>query len=208
MADQAVASAPNVMPAQTPAAGNNVVPQGSEHARLTNEAIGNFIEKGKAIGRSEGRAALMDEFRAIVANCPGRAQTAVNAFLAGQNASTVKLIVDAEVNAEINAKKRGEEQEIEIARLRAEQSRLMELNAIGGHPGVAMGVSVYAPGASSGEHGSSVVAPTGLEPEAQAKLEWDGDALLRAKNNNNERAWMLYRVNVLKGNVRALSRSA
>jgi ATP-dependent Clp protease protease subunit len=185
-------------PAQNPAPADST--QG-RIARLNDQAIQDFIEKGKVVGRAEGRAALMDEFRAIVGACPGRAQTAINGFLAGQNASTVKLIVDAENNAEIAASKRSQEQEVEIARLNADRARLMELNNIGGHRGVPMGnVSVYAPGNNHIE--DSTV--SGLEPEQQAKLEWDADAMLRAKHSNNEKQYTLYRVNQLKGNVRVL----
>jgi ATP-dependent protease ClpP protease subunit len=78
-----------VAPAQTPAAGSSVTQENQQQqlSRLTNDAISRHIESGKVVGRAEGRQALMDEFRAIVGACAGRPQTAVNAFLAGQNAS-------------------------------------------------------------------------------------------------------------------------
>lgn len=174
-----------------------------EIGRLTNDAITRFTEGGKVIGRTEGRNSLMDEIRAIVAACPGRPQTAINAILAGQNASTVKLIVDAELAAETRANQKAQEQELAIARLQADNARLAELGSVGGHSGVPMSASVYAPGANAQPQ-----APSGLEPEAQAKLEWDSDPMLRARNNNQEKAWMAFRVNQLKGNVRILAKTA
>ncbi len=189
-------------PAQPPVAAPAANPQQGEVARLTDTAIQTFIARGKSLGYAEGRAMMMNEFREIVSACPNRPQTAINAFLGGQNAQTVKLIVEAEQNAEIAANKRNEGQEIEILRLRAEQARLMELNAIGGHPGVPQ-ANVYAPAANAGTE-----LREGLEPEAQAKLEWDSDPILRAKHNNKERNYILFRTNQLKGNVRILSRTA
>jgi hypothetical protein len=193
-----------VAPAQTPAAGTSVL-QGQETpqqqvARLNDGAIQSFIEKGKIAGRAEGRQALMEEFRAIVGACPGRPQTALNAFLAGQNSSTVKLIVDAEVAAEAKANQKAQEQEVVIATLRADQARLLELNNIGGFPG-GVAASVYAPAASAAKE-----APSGLEPEVQAKLEWDSDPMVRTRCT--EKQWLLYRSNQLGGRVRALSRQS
>jgi signal peptide peptidase SppA len=193
-------------PASTNAAGTAGAPQGSaaqqQAFKLTDDAMRHLIEQGKIAGRAEGRAAALAEFREIVGACAGRPQTAVNAYLAGQNAATVKLIVDAEVNAEIAANAKLQALEVENARLSADRARMIELSNVGGHPGVPMGsVSVFAPGASAQASSTNV---TGLEPEAQAKLEWDSDPMLRARNNNNEKGWMLFRTQQLKGNVRVL----
>jgi hypothetical protein len=77
----------------------------------------------------------------------------------------------------------------------------MELGSIGGHPGVA--VSVYAPAANA-----KTDAPSGLEPEAQAKMEWDSDPMIRARMNNKESTWMAFRVNQLNGSVRIHKQTA
>lgn len=203
MADNPVVT--TAPPAQPPAAGPVLNSSQGELVRLTDAAVQGFIEKGKIIGRAEGRAACMGEFREIVTASANKPHVAITAFLAGQNAATVKLLVEAETNAEIKANERFNEQQIEIARLRAEQARLTELNAIGGHPGVPgfPAPQVYAPGAHA-----AAEAHTGLEPEAQAKLEWDSDPVLRAKHNNQEKHYLLFRVNQLKGNVKVLAKSA
>lgn len=187
-------------PAPTPAAGNNgpALPQGdpaaAQIAQLNAAAIQSYIEKGRAQGYAEGRKAAEDRLRAIAAAAPGRADIALNAFLAGQDAQTVTLIHNAAIQAEANANQKLRALEVEVARLQA-------LNAQGGVPGgVPVGVS------AGGEPAASV--PSELDPDQQAELEWAGDPLIRAKNGGDagKGAWLKFRVNQLKGNVRVLKR--
>lgn len=183
MAEATVTTTP---PAQSPAAVNQV-PAG-ELAALNAQAIQAYIDKGRAMGKIEGQRAAEESFKAIYAAAPGRPDIAANAFLAGQNAATVALIFDADNKARQEARAELLAKETEIARLHA-------VNAVGGHPGVPVSPSI----------GDNSVIPSGLDPEAQAKLEWDSDPLIRAKNTDQKK-WMLYRVNQLKGGVRVLSR--
>jgi ATP-dependent protease ClpP protease subunit len=181
----AEATVPTVPTAQSTAAVN----QGSagDLASLNAQAIQGYIDKGRAIGKLEGQRAAEESFKAIYAAAPGRPDIAANAFLAGQNAATVSLIFDADNKARQEARAELLAKETEIARLHA-------VNATGGHPGVPVNPSF-----------DNNVIPQGLDPEAQAKLEWDSDPLVRAKNTDQKK-WMLYRVNQLKGGVRVLSR--
>jgi hypothetical protein len=101
----------------------------------------------------------------------------------------VAMLVDAEMRAETEARQRTSALEVEIARLNAQI-------ATGGHPGVAMSISALS------ASGPITAVPEGMDPEAQANLEWDSDPMIRARNQ--EKTWKLYRINELKGNVRVL----
>lgn len=149
-------------------------------------AAENYIAKGRQQGFAEGKKFAEDRMRQIQAAAPGRPDIAINAFLAGQDASTVALINNAAAQAEAKAHEKISAMEVENARLQAQM-------AAGGHPGVS---NVASP---------MVSVPSNLDPESQAELEWDGNPVLRAQNGNNKKAWMLYRTNALKGNVRVLS---
>ncbi len=173
-------------PATSPAAANHGVTQDSPQQQIEKfnaSTAQSFIEKGRAQGFAEGKKFAEDRMRAIVAAAPGRYDIAVNAFLAGQNAETVTLINSAAAQAEAKAHEKISQMEVENARLQA-------LAATGGY---AYGVSMQP------SHSSQQEIPQGLEPQAQAELEWDGDPILRAKNNNNKKAFLLYRVNQLNG---------
>jgi ATP-dependent Clp endopeptidase proteolytic subunit ClpP len=177
-------------PAPTPAAATVPVSQGSppqsEVVKLNQQAIQGYIDQGRSFGRAEGIKIEQDRMRALIAAAPGRSDLAIQAFLAGQDSATVAMIANAEATAEAKANQKAAEQTVEIARLQA-------LIATGGHSGVGMGVSA-----------AETAVPVGLEPEQQAQMEWDSDAILRARHNNNKKAYTLYRVNQLKGNVRVL----
>lgn len=171
--------------AQTPTSGAGPVNSGNEIAKLNQQAIESYIQRGRELGIAEGRKAEADRMAAILNACPGRDDIAVKAFMAGQGPETVKLVYDASQAAASEARKQAAEKDVEIARLQA-------VVAAGGHTGVA-----FAP--QQGKADEYV----GMTPEQQAKAEWDGDYRVRSKGMT-EKQWMLYRVNELKGNVRAL----
>lgn len=181
------ATPPVTAPAQPPAAGTSVS-AGDNIAQLNNAAIQGYIEKGRQLGYAEGQRAAAESFRSIMAAAPGRADIAANAFLAGQNAQTVALIFDADNRARQEARAEVMKKDEEIARLHA-------VHATGGHAGVGFSASPV-------EIGSGV--PEGLDPQAQAQMEYDTNPLIRAKNPD-KKTWMLYRVNQLSGNVRVLA---
>jgi ATP-dependent protease ClpP protease subunit len=185
--EMADANLTTVNTAQPPAA----VTQDSagELATLNAQVVQNYIDKGRAIGRLEGQREAEEKFKAIYAAAQGRPDIAANAFLAGQNAATVALIFDADNKARQEARAELLAKETEIARMHAQL-------ATGGHPGVPVAPSIY---------DRSNAIPTGLDPEAQAKMEWDSDPLIRAQNTDQKK-WTLFRVNQLKGGVRVLSR--
>lgn len=191
MAETAVVTS---APAQPPAAGTNAVPQGNQEAiKLNQQTIQAYIDQGRSIGRAEGAKAEQDRMRAIMNAAPGMPEIAISGFLAGHSEQTVGMIASIQAQANAAAQEKAAGMEVEIA-------RLQNLVATGGHPGVSAQVFT-----GPKETGNEVMA--GLEPEAQAKMEWDSDPMLRARNGNNEKAFTLYRVNQLKGNVRVLARS-
>lgn len=171
-------------PAQPPAAGNQGVTAGENIAALNNAAIQGYIERGRQLGRAEGRRAAEEDFRAIVTAAPGRPDIACNAFLAGQNAATVALVYDA-------ANKAAESARAELLRKDEEIARLHAVAATGGHAGVGI-----VPSASP----ESAGVPEGLEPRAQAEMEYDTSPLIRGKNPNRDH-WVRFREMQLRGAV-------
>ena len=172
-------NSPTIAPAPTAVAPVNDIQV------LNQQAIEGYIARGRTLGYQEGRSAEIERMKQITAACPGKPDLAINAFISDQNAATVKLAFDAAnaMQAQMNDSLR--ESNREVARLQA-------VIATGGHPGIS---------ASMGESASPAV-PGGLEPEAQAKLEWDSDPMIRAQNT--EKSWLLYRTQQLSGNVRVL----
>jgi len=187
-----MADTPNqVAPAQPPVAGvTSNSGQGETVKALNEQAIQGFIDQGRQLGRAEGRKEQLDRMRSLAAACPGKPQIAINAFLAGQNEDVVRMLNDVETRAESEARQKTSAMEVEIARLQAQI-------ATGGHPGVSIAIAPPS--------GSPTAMPDDMDPEAQARLEWDSDPILRAKNANKE-TWMRFRVQQLKGNVRTLVR--
>ncbi len=106
------------------------------------------------------------------------------------DASTVALIVNAANTESQKSQQRIAEMEINNRRLEAQI-------ATGGHQGVS-----FTPALSNAPS-----APSNMEPEAQAELEYDGSPAIRHANPNRK-AWMLYRVNALKGNVNVFAPKA
>lgn len=181
-------------PAANPGANNgaNATPTPHEQIQHFNaQAAQNHTEHGRKLGLAEGKQQELARMQEIAAACPNRPDLALNAFLAGQNAATVKLIYDAAMSATAAERSAAMQKDVEIARLNA-------VIATGGHSGVGF----------SAKNDETSSAPQGLTPEQQAKYEWDGDAMLRAKFSNREKSYMLFRVNQLNGNVRALNRTA
>lgn len=185
MADQTPSST-----AQTPASGASFDNSGNEVQKLTQQAIEGYIARGRQMGQAEGRQAEQERMRAIVAACPNRHDIAINSFLAGQGAETVKLVYDAAMSAAAEAQARNAQKDVEIARLQA-------VVATGGHPGV--GFQAVATNESKPQLSH-------LTPEQQAKMEWDSDAMIRSAHAS-EKTYMAFRVNQLKGLVRTLSRA-
>lgn len=180
---------PSIVPTAQPLAAVNQVSASNPTADLTHQAIEGYINKGRALGKTEGYRAAVDDFRAIVASAPGRADIAANAFLAGQNAATVALIFDADAKARQEAYAEKQRLEQEIAKLHAYGA-----GASGGHVGVSFSPS----------HGEASI-PDSIEPEARANMEYESDPMIRAQNPDKNK-WILYRTNQLKGSVRVLSR--
>lgn len=164
-----------------------VAAQKTELAELTQQAVENYISRGRALGFGEGKAAELDRMKAIVEACPGNPELAIQAFVTGQDPAAVKLAFDADKRARMQLSEQIEKAQLENARLQA-------VIAAGGHPGVAMAPSATGP-----------AIPQGLEPEVRAKLEWEGNQLIRAQNPD-EKAWILFRTNEIKGNVKVLNR--
>ncbi len=165
----------------------------NEIANLNAQAIEGYIARGRTLGTQEGESNAIKRMQEIYAACPDRPDLAITAFVTGQNAATVKLAYDAATAAAVKSSDELRKSQTEIARLQA-------VIATGGHPGVAINVT--------SEQASSV--PMGLEPDAQAELEWTSDPMLRANNGGDKgkKTWLLYRTNQLKGGVRVLSRAS
>lgn len=183
-----MANDPQGSTAQTPTSGAGPDNSGNQIAKLNQQAIESYIQRGRELGLAEGHKAAMDRMAAILSACPGRDDIAVKAFMAGQGPDTVRLVYDAAQAATNEARKQAADKDVEIARLQA-------VVAAGGHPGVA-----FAPQQAKADE------YVGMTPEQQAKAEWDSDYRVR-NNSMTEKQWMLYRTNQLRGNVRALSRA-
>lgn len=177
-------------PAQTPAAAVSNPSQG-DVASFNAQAIQSYIDKGRTLGRAEGAQAELERFKGVVSACPDRPDMAINAFMTGQNAESVRLAYDA-ANATA-AKFRTEqlESQREIARLQA-------IVATGGHPGVQLSPTLEPLQSSAG-------ANPDIDPEQQAKMEWDSNPMIRAQHK--EKDYVLFRTQQLKGNVRAFKKS-
>lgn len=165
----------------------------NEIVELNKQAIEGYIAKGRTLGTQEGLNAAIETMKQIYAVCPDRPDLAINAFLTGQNAATVKLAYDAANAASTKAAD-------ELRRMQTENARLQAVIATGGHPGVSIAVT----------EGATVNVPQGMDPDAQAQLEWDSDPMIRAQNGGDagKKHWLLFRTNQLKGGVRVLSRAS
>ncbi len=183
MADSLSAAAVATVPAAAS-------PVPSQLEQFTEQAKQGWIDRGRALGIAEGDKVAVDRFREIVTASQGRFDIAANSFLSGQTASTVALIVNA-------ANSESQKNQQKLAEMEINNRRLEAQLATGGHQGVS-----FTPALSNAPS-----APSNMEPEAQAELEYDGSPAIRHANPNRK-AWMLYRVNALKGNVNVFAPKA
>ncbi len=191
--DNDMSSTTTAAPAQAPDAGAKVViTQGNDEVSFSRQAIASYIENGKKLGIEEGRAQELTRMQKLIEAAPGRPQLVIEAFVNRQAPEALSLAFRAAQVASTESEKIAQE-------LRTENARLQAQIAAGGHVGVAMHVtSGDAPEPQSYD----------LEPEVRAEMEWDSKPALRAQFANNKKAYTLYRVNALKGNVRVMSKSA
>lgn len=151
-----------------------------------------YTERGIASGKLLERHAQQDLMRELVAACPGKPELAINAFLTGQPAASVKLAFDAAQAAERAANAR-------IAQMELEHARALALSAAGG---VAGGV----PTAVGQSDPSEVAFAPGTPPETQAKMEWDSNFKNCRNTGATENQYTLTRVAQLNGQVRAFAK--
>src|SRR5690606_17487106 len=84
----------NTPPTQAPdggSGGNGNQGSKAEIAELNQKAIEGYVARGREMGATEERQRQMERMKAIMSACPGRPDLALNAFLGGQSAETVKL---------------------------------------------------------------------------------------------------------------------
>lgn len=144
-----------------------------------------YVEHGRQKGLQEAAKAATDRLRAILAVCPGKPQMAIDAFLSGQGAESVKLAFDAAAEAEGRARDEAAKAQLEIVRLNT-------LLNLGGHPGVNLGLAP--------ENAEDVEEATGMEPKAQAEYEWDHKPSVRRGISDKEH-YVAFRVRQLKGSL-------
>jgi ATP-dependent Clp endopeptidase proteolytic subunit ClpP len=151
-----------------------------------------FFEQGRKKGAEEATAAYADRIRTIVAICAGKPDMAINAILSGQTPEAVKLAYDSLVTAEAVQREAIGRKDVEILRLQS-------LLALGGHPGVALGVDTGVP--------EDVDPGQIADPKAHAEREWDFNPKVR-KGFSGKDSYVAYRVRELKGTVQLARASA
>lgn len=148
---------------------------------LNKQAVQGYINqamlKGKELGRNEG----IDRMKAIFAVCPGRPDMAINAFINGQDANTVKLAFEAA------AAERAAAEQAQNA-LKLENARLQALIANGG----SLGVNMLPTGMDDEE--------VQMDPQLQAEQEWDHKPAVR-RGFTSKANYVNYRKMELEGRV-------
>lgn len=182
-------------PAQTPAAGT-IVSQGNTkppvdvtamHRQQTAEAI---YAQGVTKGKGDGRAEAIGTLKQIVAVCPGNPQMALDAFVAGQTPEATKMAFDAAARVKAQADE-------ERAKLQAENARLENLLATGGHTGVLLNLAGW------NEANTAPAEETLDDPakmKAHAEQEWDYKPGVRGGFTSKER-YVAFRVRELSGTI-------
>jgi len=167
------------------------------------EAVAGFIEQGKKTGAVEARASESQRMKDIAAACGGDYEMAVNSFVAGHDAPTVKLAADAAAKVKTQADAAAKAQADAIAAKDAEIAKLKEQAAFaqGGQRAIGTGATADANKAANG----AAAADADLPIDKKAELEFDNDAKIRAEYNNNKRAYVKWRVNSARGNIQKLS---
>lgn len=184
-----------VAPAQTPAAGTNVS-QGNPnppvdvtalHRQQTAEAI---YAQGINKGKGDGRAEAVETLKRIAAVCPGDPQMALDAFIAGQTPEATKMAFDAAAKVKRDA-------EEAQAKLQAENARLENLLATGGHTGVLLNLAAWND-ANAAPTEAALDDPAAMK--AHAEQEWDYKPSVRGGFTSKER-YVAYRVRELQGTI-------
>ena len=155
------------------------------------EAVASYVDQGKKAGEAAARTEERTRLQAIVAECPNRPGLAISAFLAGQDAESVKLTV-AELDREATATKAAiEAKDKEIERLKFQAGTTNPVGTAGA-----------AKEGAKGEQQPAAPVAANLEPEAQAKLEWGKLTAEQKAEWPSERHFVLYRKAELSGQIR------
>ncbi len=115
---------------------------------------------------------------------------AINAFLTGQSADSVKLAFDYASKAEQDANAR-------VHEMKMKNERDLAIALAGGHPGVGMAVT-------SGSAGEMTFAPD-TPPSVQAKMEWDGNYGNCRNSGATESQYLAARSRQIAGVVRTFT---
>jgi hypothetical protein len=151
--------------------------------------VKSLFAKGHKAGSADARADEAKRLTEILAACPGKEKFAVEQFLAGHDAESVKATVTAIDAALTEANARADALAKEVEKLKA-------LNG-----------TVGAVGGKKDEEPGSKTPPAGLDAKAQAAWEWDNDPETH-KTAANKDIYVAAREAELAGTHRTYTRKA
>lgn len=188
MAETSTNSAPVAQPSAAAITGSPQTTTSPQQSRLDSlrelTAQGHF-DQGHAAGVAKGQQMELDRMRSIIAACPGKPEMAVAAFIAKQNADSVRIAFDSTVRAEEEAGRVAMEKDGEIARLTA-------LLATGGTSAIPTHISMSE-------------ADSQIDPRVQAENEWDRKPEMRRGFTTKER-YVAVRSRELSGELKVQRR--
>lgn len=178
-----------------------IAEQFRSHAAENPEAaeVKELIVKGHKAGEAQAHAAEITRLTEIAAACPGRPQLAIDAFVAGQDAGTVKLTVAALDREKSEREAADVKSKADLAAKDAEIERLKTLN--GSQAGIGTAGAGQAEAEKRRQENAGEPGADAKTPEDRAKAEW------AANHNKCQEAFVSEKV-YAKVRVRELNRAA